>query len=173
MVFHLFDSSALLKRYKTEPGSAVVERIFSHPRSRAFLPNICIPEMLTVFSAMHYGTDVQKGALTKAQADTLSASFLADVRERRIYPYDLIRAHIVKADLVIAESFQVKATGQRQRIDTVDSLVVSMALEMHLIYKGNVTLVSADEHQLKTARRLKLQVVNPAIDTFQNYLKKG
>lgn len=170
MIFFIFDSSAILKRYKREKGSDTVNKIINYSKGRAFLPNFCIPEVLSVFEVLyHFGSKIGYGRrkkITYAERNKFRAAFLGDINHGRFYPYELDRNHIRNVDYVYEKSFRIAPGGQNDRkrydaIDTTDCLILSMAIELSALYRTNLFLITSDTHMKKIARALKIKIIDP------------
>lgn len=162
MIFCLFDTSAVVKHYKKELGSNVINHILDCRKTRALIPNFCVPEVLSVFEYMHYVGEKDKELkkrikITKDERNVLKDTFLKDVVINRLFfPYNLNRHHIVDCDLVHSKSFPMK-----KGIDMVDKLVISMAYELNQMFYSNLVLVTADKDQQDVAKALKIKTNNP------------
>jgi len=157
----LLDTNALIKRYKEEEGSNLIEALFEHPAAKHFL-NVCIPEIIATFFSFEL-----QGEITKDERNELKDIFIQDIREYNIIIHDVKGKTIRQTDEVHEISFQVPRptytdpkTGQQKvkpAISAIDALVLSAALEL----KGNydrIFLFTSDGHMKEVAKRLDIIV---------------
>ncbi|OIO73812.1 MAG: hypothetical protein AUJ85_07115 [Elusimicrobia bacterium CG1_02_37_114] len=162
MIFFLFDTSAVVKHYKKESGSKIVDAIITYPESRALIPNFCVPEVLAIFEYMHYignkdKTTGKRIKISLQERTILRDSFLNDVVNKRLFfPYDLNRHHVIDCDLIHAKCFPM-----RKPIDMIDKLVIAMAYELNQMFFSNLYLVTADKNQQDVAKALGIKTNNP------------
>ena len=116
----LFDTSALLKYYRDEDGSAAVRFwIDELPRQRGqgarlFLPNICIPEALSFFYRLcHLQHEVTDDTLKR-----LVATFLNDLQQGKFAVYNLSRRDIFATEPLygLAHEEYRRRRHRRQRL---------------------------------------------------------
>lgn len=170
MIFFLFDTSAAVKRYKTEPGTDTVQKICAYKKGRAFLPSVCIPEVLAVFESLHYvgekKADGTRGKLTREEADKLKGRFYEDVRERVFWPLEIDHFRCWGTSAVHPKFYTTppgtRANGTAQELmDTLDTIVVCVALDLRAMFRENLFLVASDGHMLAVARKLNIKVLMP------------
>jgi hypothetical protein len=98
MPHYFFDTSALVKNYHAEVGTADVQRILGEAGSEFLISRLATVEMLSGFAGK-----VRTGALSSTDFSRLRRRFLADVGKRllRVYP---ARAGVVAASPCRARS---------------------------------------------------------------------
>lgn len=133
------DSAYVAKCYLNEPDSLKVRQLV-RTAGKAVSSALCIAE---VASSMHRWT--REGSLTKAQADTLSATFLQDVEQ---------------GDLaVLAVSHLILREVERRFRDLPTKVFLRTGDAIHLVsahLEGFTEIWSSDRHLLAAARFFQL-----------------
>jgi len=164
----LFDTSALLKYYRDEDGSAAVRFwIDELPRQRGqrahlFLPNICIPEALSFFYRLcHLQHEVTDDTLKR-----LVATFLNDLQQGKFAVYNLSRRDIFATEPLYGlahEEYRRRRHRRQRLLSPMDIMVLAIAYtfkERH----PHVSLVTADAQMAGVARRIGVPALNPIDD---------
>src|SRR5690242_9863047 len=114
---YYFDTSALIKHYHTETGSADVDRILGEPGSEFLIARLMLTEMTSVLAKK-----VRIGDITDVEFDRLILRFFADVRSRLILRMRMLNSHFERAGEMIARH------GKTRQIRALDALQLSVAL---------------------------------------------
>jgi hypothetical protein len=129
------DSSALAKRYINEPGSALVEQIFSNASSLA-LSVICLPEVISGLSRLR-----REGKLSQRQYNENKRALIRDIEDSVIIPI---------TEQVIARAVELL---ERWPLRSSDALHIACAAEW-----GADLFASADARQCTAAQSYGLRV---------------
>ena len=151
----LLDSSSIIKRYKKEQGSQVIDHLFNEKDASISLPNICIPEVVATFYTIH----LQK-KINKQERDELKRIFVEDIQEYSILIYNIHDRNIIKTDEIFDVSFTISPKG-KEPINAIDAIVISVALEMKASFK-EAYLFTSDTHMKKVAKQMGIIVKDPA-----------
>lgn len=145
------DTSALLKRYKTEAGTPVIERLFDlleRPKNRAAISFLTILEVIAAARRALKG-----GLIGEEEAADLIRGFLADVDR-----YFVLRGIDVKLFIRAMEVTLVHG------VRTADALQLATALDIQeVLQSANELLVFLvdDEELYEAAQKEGLEVINP------------
>ena len=146
MVVYFFDSSALVKQYRDEPGSAWVQRVLSQ------FPLTVIAEITIVEVTSALARRWRMGEITAEEYRFAKRVFLQDVRWHRVI--SARRSTIARAiDLI-----------NRHPLRAYDALQLATALEVADIVGAEgstLTFVSADVRLCAAAAQEGLATVNP------------
>ncbi len=146
MVVYFFDSSALVKQYRDEPGSAWVQRVLSQ------FPLTVIAEITIVEVTSALARRWRMGEITAEEYQFAKRVFLQDVRWHRVI--SARRSTIARAiDLI-----------NRHPLRAYDALQLATALEVADIVGAEgstLTFVSADVRLCAAAAQEGLATVNP------------
>jgi predicted nucleic acid-binding protein len=144
-----FDSSALVKRYMAESGSAWVQARCNDP-SRT----IATVELSRVEIAAAFAGKLRGKFITHAEYQEARAKLTADVQKR----YQLLPATSQRVD----EAIELTA---RHRLRGYDAVHLACALRLNRVLLENdlppLTLVAADNDLLKAAQDEGLEIENP------------
>ncbi len=152
MTFYFYlDASALAKRYSTEPGTPVINYLFSHVSAhRLFVMRLGIAEVISIL-------------VRKRNAKILSPSIViqafADV-EAEIINQPLLRkiesdADVISAALLLIDKHSINATDAvllRSALDLADGLRLS---------NDDLVLIASNARLLRAAQAEGLQIFNP------------
>ncbi len=145
------DTSALLKRYKTEEGTPVMDHLFKlleKPDNKAAI------SFLTVLEVIAAGRRLLKGGvLEESEFSTLLRNFLADSNR-----YFVLRG--LDAKLFVRALELTLAHGLR----TADALQLATALGLNEVLERShekLVLVADDDELCTTAKHEHLEAVNP------------
>jgi predicted nucleic acid-binding protein len=78
MAVYFLDSSAIVKHYQAEVGTAEVDRVLSEPNSRHFIALLAVVEVQSAFVGK-----AREGHLSLAELDAVRQQFLDDITQRR------------------------------------------------------------------------------------------
>jgi len=146
---HFFDTSALGKHYRDEPGKAVVDGLLSTSGSRHFISRLTAVE---IHSAL--AKKVRVGELTAAEFERLTRRFRADVKAKRFEVVRVLVSHFQTAEHL------VRRLGLAANLRTLDALQLAVALGLSKPGRP-VQFVCADKALCTVASSEGLTVVNP------------
>lgn len=148
MAAHYFDSSALVKRYVREDGTAWV-RTLTHRRTghQIFLGRITIVEVTSAVARRRAG-----GHISAAKATSLLSRFRKHVAGR--YTILEITPGLLADAATLANKLELRA---------YDAVQLAAALELNRISQGGLVLVSADQALNDAARLEGLSVEDPRV----------
>jgi len=149
MTRYFFDTSALVKHYHTEPGSAKVDLVLAEPGSEHFIARLTLAEAPSVFAKK-----VRTGEIADVDFDRLRLRLHADVRNRTLTPVRILNSHFDSAGDLIAKH------GKTRQTRTLDALQLAIA---HAIQQPTPVdqFVCADQRLCDLALLEGLAVVNP------------
>ena len=130
-----FDSSAFIKRYISDPGSAVVESLCKESKDVA-LAIVCPAEILSAINRIK-----REGRISAAEYEEIKGAFLGDIRDITLIAID---SQIVNYAVRAIETSPLKA---------LDSLHIACAL----LWKPDF-FVSSDFQQIAGAKKMGLAV---------------
>lgn len=136
-VFYL-DTSALVKRYRAEQGTEVIEQLLSNPspEDRFFISFLSIIELTSAVLRL-----VRGGQLREASANELLATFRGDVR-------DLFRVWPLNEDITT----HAVAVVEAHRLRSADALHLATAERVASLASGTqIVMVSSDQELLVAA----------------------
>jgi predicted nucleic acid-binding protein len=149
---YFFDTSAIVKYYHAEPGTAEVSRIFAEPDRKIAISSIGFVEIQSAFAIK-----VRSGTLDPKNAGMQRARLMLDVAAGQLEVYRLAHQHLEAAELLIGRySFT-------RRLRTLDALQLAIALDLS---RQNLLghFVVADKALAEIASIEGLMVVNPEIE---------
>jgi predicted nucleic acid-binding protein len=148
---YFWDTSALVKHYHPELGTAKVDALLHAPGFQQVLSRLAVTETFSVFAGK-----VRAGLITQAEFDMLCRRFLADTRHKLFAVARLLVAHHKEAERLL------RSYGPRpgQGIRTLDALQLALALDLR--NKGVIdTVISADARLLTVAQAEGFPVIDP------------
>jgi predicted nucleic acid-binding protein len=150
MPVYYFDTSALVKRYASEVGTAWVVSI-SDPAAKNDLYTVRLtgPEMIAAFFRK-----VRTGDIRLAEATRLASDFRADWRGQ--YQIVEISAGVADRAMALAERYNVRGYDAVHLAAAMELQALRRAMRLSLL-----TFVSADENQLGVASAEGLATENP------------
>ena len=151
MARYFFDTSAIVKYYHTEPGTAEVSRIFAEPDRKIAISSIGFAEIQSAIAIK-----VRSGSLDPKHAGIQRARLMLDVAAGEIEVYRLSDQHLEAAELLIGRhSFT-------RRLRTLDALQLAVALDLS---RQNLLdhFVVADQALAEIASLEGLAVINPEL----------
>ena len=156
------DTSALLKRYKTEAGTPVIERLFAllkQPGTRAAISFLTVLEVIAAARRALKG-----GLLGEDEAADLIRGFLTDVDR-----YFVLRG--LDAKLFIRAMEATLAHGLR----TADALQLATALDLQEVLRSaneRLIFLVDDQELYEAAQKEGLEVINPREQGALNRLER-
>jgi uncharacterized protein len=151
MARSFFDTSALVKHYHAEAGTAAVDRIIGKPGAELFIARLTLVETISVFAIK-----VRTGAFDPPEFARLRGLFATHVARRRYQVVRLLNAHYDRAqDLVTSY-------GLTRQVRTLDALQLAVALHLHQMAPLD-HFVCADQRLCDIAALEGLAVLNPEL----------
>lgn len=154
MPSYFLDSSAVIKLYQTEEGSATVERIVSEMDSPRFITRLTI---LEVQRALSRRLRVQE--ISERELDDLRCGFYEDLLRRRLRVRELTATHYRSA-IRLVRQYALRRDAPLLR--SLDALQLSVALDVRQQY-GLDYFVAADKNLCEIAEAEQFNVINPAL----------
>jgi predicted nucleic acid-binding protein len=151
MARSFFDTSALVKYYHPETGTAAVDRLIGDPGAELVISRLTLVETVSVFA-----TKVRTGEFNAAHFARLRGLFATDIARRRYRVVRMLNAHYDRAQDLI------RSHGLARQIRTLDALQLSVALRLHQAAPLD-HFVCADQRLCDLATREGLSVLNPEL----------
>ncbi|MBM4068250.1 MAG: type II toxin-antitoxin system VapC family toxin [Planctomycetes bacterium] len=146
---YFLDTSALVKHYHAEVGTAKVDAIWSDAASKLFISRLSVVETVSVFAKK-----LRIGMITAKDFDLLRRRFFADLRSRRPITVRLLVRHFQDGDRLLQRH------GPTHGLYTLDALQLAVALDLQR--QGMFDEVVAADHVMVTLGPLEgLKVLNP------------
>jgi hypothetical protein len=117
---YFFDTSALVKRYRFEPGTEVVDRLFRDADSSFAISRLGVIETISALALKVRLNELPLGDYVIARK-----RFLGDVSEHTLLVARLLVGHYRNAERLIDQH------GTERRLRTLDALQLSIALDLH------------------------------------------
>jgi predicted nucleic acid-binding protein len=149
MANHFFDTSAAVKRYWAEPGTARVDALLAEASSRHFLSALGVVELHSVFARL-----VRTGQLTVANFHLVRGRLLADLAAGLWQVVAVGDAHFHHAQQLLVQH------GLMRSLRTLDALQLALGLAAHAAAPLDA-FVCADSNLAHVAAVEGLTVVNP------------
>ncbi len=151
MAEHFYDTSAAVKHYRAELGTAKVDNLLSDRTSRHYLSTLGIIEAHSVFARF-----VRMGQITAPEFHRVRGRLLSDIASSL---WQIIQ--VTPADFQQAQQLLVHhATTQGLR--TMDALRLAVALSLHATSPLD-DFVCADANLCVVAAAERLTAVNPEV----------
>jgi predicted nucleic acid-binding protein len=126
---YFFDSSALIKRYVQEHGTAWVRGLTHHRTGHPiFLARITIVEVTSAVARRRAGRTI-----TASQA----SSFLSRFRKHAAGRYTIL-------EITPALLTEAATLANKHRLRAYDAVQLAAAIELHRLSQGGITVISAD-----------------------------
>jgi predicted nucleic acid-binding protein len=147
---YFFDTSALVKRYHPEVGSAEVDGIWNDPANELFISRLATLEVVAAFAGK-----VRAATLSRSGFDVLRRRFASDVAiHKRPRIVRLVVAHFKATEQLL------RGHGLTVRLRTLDAVQLAVALDLR--QRGVVShFVCSDRDLLSVATHEGLTVVDP------------
>src|SRR5262245_44309580 len=114
MATYFLDSSALVKRYHLEAGTAKVNRLFSEQHSRHFIARLAVVEVQSALVRK-----VREGLVSLTDFDLVRQKFLDEITQRRLQVVRVTDLHYRTAERLIR---QYGLQSGQPRLRTLDAL---------------------------------------------------
>lgn len=151
MTRFFFDTSAVVKRYHTEPGTQAVDAIFTEPGATWAISRLGIVECLSAFCFK-----ARSGEADASEVLLMWKSLMGDVRRRVLLVPRLLVRH-----MSLAEDLLLRHAPSR-RLRAADAVHLGVAL--HLLRHRKIDVfVSTDSIQCEIARLEGLPTINPLV----------
>ena len=151
MADRFFDTSAVVKHYRAEVGSARVDALLAEAGARHFISTLCVVELHSVLARL-----VRVGQIAAAGFHLARARFLADIVAGlwQIVPVSTAQYHHAQQLLV--------RHGLGRGVRTLDALQLGAALSCHALGPLDA-FVCADANLAHVAAAEGLPVINPEV----------
>ncbi len=149
MARYFFDTSALVKNYHAEAGTADVQRLLADTSSEFLISRITTVEMLSGFAGK-----VRTGVLSSSDYTILRRRFFADVRLRRLRPFRMLSVDYQSAGDLISKH------AMSRTLRTLDAIQLAVALRIHRLLPLDA-FVCADQRLCDVAIQEGLAVIKP------------
>lgn len=154
MAIYYLDSSAAIKLYRLEAGSAAVEQIVNEPDSLRFISRLTVIETERAF-----GRRVRINEVSQSELEELRFGFYLDLRRRRMRVKEVTRLHYRSAVRLVRKY----ALSQHVPfVRSLDALHLAVALEAR-DQEGLDFFVCADKDLCAVAEAEQLSVINPEL----------
>jgi predicted nucleic acid-binding protein len=149
MARSFFDTSALVKHYHTEAGTAEVDRIMNELGAELFISRLTLVETISVFA-----TKVRTGEIDASGFARLRGLFATHVARKRYQVARILNVHYERAQDLIRNH------GLIRQIRTLDALQLAVAPHFHQAAPIDQFLC-ADQRLCAIAALEGLNVINP------------
>ena len=159
MVVFYFDTSAIIKRYRIEKGTAIVDEILGNP----FSQDIFYTSFLTILEVTSSITRLKRSSqLTDYLAREIFSRFRQDIHEHfRILPLDNETATNA---ISLVEQYGLRSA---------DAIHMATAIYIFCAIAGSAhAMVSSDRELVQAAKSSNIVVLNPEIEDSLNMLRK-
>lgn len=151
MAEHFYDTSAAVKHYRAELGTAKIDSLLADAAARHYLSTLGVVEAHSVFARL-----VRMGQITAAEFQRLRGRLLADIASGL---WHIIQ--ITPADFQQAQQFLVRHATTRG-LRTMDALQLAVALSLHATSPID-DFVCADVNLCLIAATEGLTALNPEV----------
>lgn len=143
------DTSALVKHYHAEVGTAKVDALWSDPAAKLFVSRLSVVETVSVIAKK-----LRTGVIAEKDFDLLRRRFFADLRSRRPVIVRMLVRHFQDADRLLQRH------GPTQSLYTLDALQLAVALDLQR--RGMLDELVAADRVIVTLGPLEgLKILNP------------
>jgi predicted nucleic acid-binding protein len=146
---YYFDTSALAKRYHTEPGTARVDQLLDDTQNHCLISRIGLVELHSVL-VKH----VRIGNLTSANLQSALLKLLTDLASSLLKVLPLENKHFEGAEELLLRH------GPTRSLYAFDAIHLAVVQAVNAIHPGLV-LVCSDQHLLAIAAAESLLTLNP------------
>jgi predicted nucleic acid-binding protein len=146
---YVFDTSVLVKNYRTEFGTADVQRILAETGSEFLISRLVTIEMHSGFAGK-----VRSGVLSSADFSILRRHFLADIRTGLLRPIRVLNVHYQAAGDLISKH------ALSHQLRTLDAIQLAVALHIHRSFPVD-HFVCSDQRLCSAAILEGLAVIQP------------
>lgn len=149
MAAYFLDTSALVKHYHPEAGTAEVDRLWTNPTDELYISRLGVVETVSVFAKK-----VRNGLIAPADFGLMRRRFFADVRRRRPVVVRLLVKHARDAVRLLQQY------GPTHSLYALDALQLAVALDLRS--RGTLgTFMAADRVLLTVAVQEGLTIIDP------------
>ena len=146
---YFYDTSALVKRYHAEPGTARVDLLFADPTATHIVSRLGAVELLSAFSIK-----ARMGAVTAASIQAMWARFSSDQAGHVIRILRMRGKHYRNSEALLLRH------GVQLGLRTLDALQLAVAVELRR--QGRLThVVASDANFCLVAKAEGFVVINP------------
>ncbi|HUJ22517.1 MAG TPA: type II toxin-antitoxin system VapC family toxin [Bryobacteraceae bacterium] len=146
---YFLDTSAVAKLYRSEAGSAFVDRIFSEPASQHVISRLAIVEMESVFALKARTGEIEQQAVLIARR-----RLEADLGRSRLLVAAVNDDHFRDARRLLIKH------GTNEALRTLDALQLAIALGLKRAGLATV-FIAADQKLCRVAALEGFEVTNP------------
>lgn len=149
MIYYFFDSSALIKRYHAEVGTAKTDELLAHQDNKIIISSLAVSEITSALNR-------------KKNEGKINPELLQDILNE-FYREVLDRFTVISLDdSLIPHSIELILN---RNLRTLDSLQLSAALSVfQLLSEMKFVFVCADQKLLDAAKQEGLETLNPELD---------
>jgi predicted nucleic acid-binding protein len=147
---YYFDTSALVKNYHAESGTADVRRILNESGSEFFISRLATVEMLSGFAGK-----VRTGVFSSTDFAKLRSRFFADVRAREFKPIRVLNIHYQLAGDLIGKH------AMSRQLRTLDAIQFAVAFHLHQSFPVD-HFVCADQRLCDVATLEGMAIIYPS-----------
>lgn len=151
MADHFYDTSAAIKHYRAEAGTARVDGLLTDTASRHYLSTLGVVEIHSAFARL-----VRTGQITPAEFGRLRGRLLSDIASGM---WRIVQ--VTPADFQQAQQLLVRH-GPTRSLRTLDALQLAVALALHALGPLD-DFLSADANLCLVAAAEALTVINPEV----------
>ncbi|MGE3818362.1 MAG: type II toxin-antitoxin system VapC family toxin [Isosphaeraceae bacterium] len=151
MARSFFDTSALVKHYHFETGTATVDRLINEPGAELAISRLTLVETISVFA-----TKVRTGTFDAMRFARLRGRFASDVTRKRYRVIRILNTHYNQAQDLI------RGHGLARQVRSLDALQLAVALNLHQEAPLDY-FVCADHRLCDVALSEGLAVLNPEL----------
>ena len=152
MPAYFFDSSALVKRYRSEAGTTEVDRILGEPNTDCFIARLAVVEVQRALART-----VREGEISEQEFDTLRDRLYEDLGQRRLRIVRLREFHFHSAVRLIRKYVSPQQVPLLRSLDTIH-LAAALDIQQRISLDH---FVSADNDLCEAAKAENLSVINP------------
>jgi predicted nucleic acid-binding protein len=146
-----WDTSALVKHYHPELGTAEVDRLLGSKADDHITSRLTVTETFSVFAGK-----IRSGLITRADFDSLCRRFLADTKRRAFSVARLLVGHFRSAERLLQQYGPIPGQGIR----TLDCIHLATAIDLR--NRGKVSVVVSSDLRLTTVAKLEgFAVIDP------------
>jgi PIN domain nuclease of toxin-antitoxin system len=153
MASYFLDSSAVIKLYQLEEGSAVVERILSEKDTLCFIARLTLVEVQRALARR-----LRTREISAQELDELRRGFYEDLLRRRFRVKELTSVHYRSAVRLVRQYAPQRTVPLLRSPDALQLAVALNVRQQH----GLDYFVAADGDLCKVAEAEQLRVINPA-----------
>lgn len=149
MTRNFFDTSALVKRYHPEPGTAAVLALFNDPSATIYASRLAMVECVSAFCIR-----VRSGQLAANRLPTVRKFLWSDARKGKLVVTRLLRRHLDLAEDLLLRHAPI------YRLRSTDAVHLAVAIKLFRNREVD-RFVSADTVQCEVAKLEGLPTLNP------------